>query len=128
MKASVQYNDFTGTASADISDFLGSKYGDDLDSFGKYFKIDESRFEVIGISIDGTENFYISFLCLDKKRSTYAKDFIVKMSINIDDKKEILDFLFKRLSIVLHSKFDEKYRNLDYDEEANFEDFHNKEE
>lgn len=61
MKADVQYNDFIGTAAADISDFLGSKYGDSLDAFGKYFKIDEARFKVIGISIYGTNSFFISF-------------------------------------------------------------------
>jgi len=125
MKADVQYNDFTGTAAADISDFLGGKYGDNLDSYAKYFKIDQERFKIIGISIYGTENFYISFICVDNERSTPQKDYIVKMSIEIEEKKDILDFLFKRLHIVLHSKFDTKYPTLGYDEEVNYEDFHN---
>lgn len=124
MKADVQYNDFVGTAAADISDFLGSKYGDDLESFGKYFKIDESRFKVIGISIYGTDNFYISFLCVDKQKSTDTKEHLVSMSIDIENEKDILDFLFKRLHIVLHSKFDSKYPNLKYDEEISYNDFH----
>lgn len=124
MKADVQYNDFVGTAAADISDFLGSKFGDDLDSFRKYFKIDETRFKVIGISIYGTDCFYISFLCVDKQKSTEVKEHIVKMSIDIKKEKEILDFLFKRLHIVLHSKFDDKYPNVSYDEEIRFSDFH----
>lgn len=124
MKADVQYNDFKGTAAADISDFLGSKYGDDLDSFGKYFKIDETRFKVIGISIYGTDSFYISFLCVDKVKSTSDKEHIVSMSIDIEDDRDILDFLFKRLHIVLHSRFDNKYLTLDYDEEVSYGDYH----
>lgn len=130
MKADVQYNDFIGTAAADISDFLGSKYGDELDSFGKYFKIDETRFKVIGVSIYGTDSFYISFLCVDKLKSTESKEHIVSMSMDIENEKEVLNFLFKRLHIVLHSKFDNKYPNMDYDEEVRFSDFHetNKEE
>lgn len=124
MKADVQYNDFVGTAAADISDFLGSKFGDGLDSFAKYFKIDETRFKVIGISIYGTDSFYISFLCVDKQKSTEEKEHVVSMSIDIEDEKEILDFLFKRLHIVLHSKFDDKYPSLDYDEEVNYSDYH----
>jgi len=124
MEADAQYNDFVGTAAADISDFLGSKYGDDLDSFGKYFKIDETRFKVIGISIYGTDSFYISFLCVDKIKSTVDKEHIVSMSIDIENKKDILDFLFKRLHIVLHSRFDDKYPALDYDEEVSYSDFH----
>lgn len=124
MKADVQYNDFIGTAAADISDFLGSKYGDDLESFGKYFKIDETRFKIIGVSIYGTDSFYISFLCVDKQKSTEEKEHIVSMSIDIENEKEILDFLFKRLHIVLHSKFDDKYPSMEYDEEVNYSDYH----
>lgn len=124
MKADVQYNDFVGTAAADISDFLGSKYGDDLGSFGKYFKIDETRFRVVGISIYGTDGFYISFLCVDKQKSTEVKEHVVSMSMDIESEKEILDFLFKRLHIVLHSKFDDKYPNMDYDEEVRYSDYH----
>ncbi|MDN3582420.1 hypothetical protein [Mucilaginibacter flavus] len=124
MKADVQYNDFKGTAAADISDFLGSKFGDNLESFGRYFKLDLERFKVIGISIYGTENFYISLFCVDKQKSTTVKEHIVSMSIDVDDKKEILDFLFKRLHVVLHSRFDEKYPNLRYDEEIDYSDFH----
>lgn len=124
MKEDVSYNDFVGTAAADISDFLGSKFGDDLESFGKYFKIDETRFRVIGISIYGTDSFYLSFLCVDKQKSTETKEHLVKMSIDIENEKEILDFLFKRLQIVLHSKFDDKYPNMNYDEEVRFSDFH----
>lgn len=127
MKADVQYNDFKGTAAADISDFLGSRYADGLTGFAKYFKIDEDRFEIIGISVYGTKNFYISFYCVDKKKSTPEKEHIVSMSMDIEDDKEILSFLFKRLHVVLHSRFDKKYAELTYDEEVNYEDFHESE-
>ena len=48
------------------------------------------------------------------------------MSIPINEKneKQILRILFKRLHIVLHSRFDEKYPQMDYDEEIRYEDFH----
>lgn len=124
MKADVQYNDFVGTAAADISDFLGSKYGDDLDSFGKYFKIDETRFKVIGVSIYGPDSLSISFLCVDKIKSKSDKEHIVSMSINIENEKDILEFLFKRLHIVLYSRIDNKYPTLDYDEEVSYSDYH----
>src|SRR6266542_2831887 len=103
MKADVQYNDFVGTAAADISDFLGSKYGDNLESFGKYFKLDTERFKVIGISVYGTDNHYISLLCVDNKKSTAEKEYIISISVDIKDDKDFLHFLFKRLHIVLHS-------------------------
>ncbi|MBK8444902.1 MAG: hypothetical protein IPL35_16500 [Sphingobacteriales bacterium] len=124
MKADVSYNDFVGTAAADISDFLGSKYGDNLESFGKYFKLDLNRFKVIGLSIYGTENHYISLLCVDNKKSTDEKEHITSISIDIKDDKDFLSFLFERLRIVLYSRFDDRYPNLSYDEEANYEDYH----
>ncbi len=124
MKADVQYNDFIGTATADISDALGSKYGDNLESYGKFFKVDQSRFQVVGLSVYGTKKPYVSLVCIDKHKSTAEKEHIVKMSIEIEKTHDVLDFLFKRLHIVLHGKFDKKYKDLDYDEEVDYEDFH----
>ena len=49
------------------------------------------------------------------------------MSIEIEDEKKILDILLKRLHIVLHDKFDDKYSNMEYDEEVSFSDFHDTE-
>lgn len=124
MKASVQYNDFKGTASADISDFLGGAGGDDVEGLSKYFVLNHDRFTPVGISIYGTENFGISLFCVDKEKSTKEKEHIVKMSCDVEDRKDIIDILFKRLNIVLHDKFDNKYPNLDYDEEVSYSDFH----
>lgn len=128
MKANVQYNDFEGTASADISDFLGGAGGDDIKGLSKYFDLNYDRFTPVGISIYGTENFGISLICVDKEKSTEEKEHIVKMSCNVEDNKDILDIIFKRLNVVLFDKYDKKYPNLEYDEEVNFEDFHEPEE
>ncbi len=124
MKASVQYNDFKGTVATDISDFLGRAGSDDLKSIGNYFNLNEDRFNIVGLSIYGTESFYISLICVDKEKSTTEKEHIVNMSIEIEDEKIILDILLKRLHIVLHDKFDEKYPNIEYDEEVRYGDFH----
>lgn len=120
MKANVQYNDFKGSASADISDALGNMGGDDLESIGRYFDLNEDRFKIVGLSIYGTSNFNLSLICVDKKKSTVQKEHIVSLYYDINNKKEILDILFKRLHIVLYKKFDDKYPNLNYDEELNF--------
>jgi hypothetical protein len=124
MKAQVQYNDFEGTVAADISDGLGGVHGDDLESIGKYFNLDENKFKIVGISIYGTNEFSISLICIDIERSTDKKEHIVSMSCEVDDEKEILDILFKRLHIVLYDKFDDKYVNMDYDSEVRFSDYH----
>lgn len=128
MKAHVQYNDFHGTVAADISDGLGGVNGDDLKSIGKFFNLDENRFKIVGISIYGTNEFSISLICIDNERSTDEKEHIVSMHCEVDDEKEILDILFKRLHIVLYDKFDDKYLNMDYVSEVRFSDFHNKKE
>jgi len=128
MKANVQYNDFEGTVAADISDGLGGVRGDDLKSIGRFFNLDEERFKIVGLSIYGTDDFYISLICVDKKRSTEHKEHIVKMSCEVENEKEILDILFKRLHIVLYDRFDGKYVNMDYDEEVHISDFHSPDE
>jgi|GEM_PF-3726672 len=33
MNASTQYNDLKGTVAADLSDFIGSKYGNNIESY-----------------------------------------------------------------------------------------------
>ncbi|WP_420386706.1 hypothetical protein [Roseivirga sp.] len=129
MKASVQYNDFKGTVAADISDFLGGpSNGDDLRSIGKYFNLNEDRFTIVGLSVYGTTNFYVSLICVDKERSSEEKEHIVSMSYDIENEREILGILFKRLHIVLHDRYDSKYPSLEYDEEVRFSDFHETEE
>lgn len=123
MKASVQYNDFTGTAAADISDFLSKVGGDKLKSIGKHFGLNEDRFDVIAISVNGVEEFSVALICIDKQKSTEEKEHIVKIDLEIEDPKVILDILFKRLEFILHNIHDERYLENDYNEEANLSDF-----
>ena len=124
MKADVQYNDFKGSVAADISDALSRYAGDTLKSIGRYFKLDEKRFDIIGVSIYGTDDFSISLLCVDRNKSKDGHEHIVSMMYDIGDDKENLDLLFKRLHIVLHERFDEKYPELGYNEEVRYSDFH----
>ncbi|QIE59288.1 hypothetical protein G5B37_06840 [Rasiella rasia] len=124
MKASVQYGDFKGTASADISDELSSGM-DNLQDIANYFGINTDRFKVVGISIYGTKDFSILLFCVDSEQNTDDKERIVKILCDCEDETNILDTLFKRFNVVLHSRHDEKYSLVDnYDEEANFEDYH----
>jgi hypothetical protein len=92
------------------------------------FNLNAERFKIVGLSLYGPDGFYVSLICVDKEKSTEQKEHMVSMSCDIDNEKEILDILFKRLHIVLHDKFDDKYPNLNYDEEVNFSDFHETEE
>lgn len=90
--------------------------------------MDENRFEPIGISLYGVNGFSVSLLCVDKEQSTEEKEHIVSMSCDVENENEILDILFKRLHIILHDRFDNKYPDMDYDEEVRYSDFHEEEE
>ena len=76
MTANVLYNDFIGTVAADISDLIAVKFGGNLESIGKYFEIDDKRFSVIGISIDGTAEFTLSLICVDKVKTSFEKELL----------------------------------------------------
>lgn len=124
MKAKVQYGDFKGTVSADIEDHIGRSNGDKLSAFAKYFKLDENRFKIVGLSIYGTDSKYVSLICVDKDKSSEDKEHIVSMSYDLEDEKLVLDHLFKRLHIVIHDGYDKKYSELECDEEINYSDYH----
>jgi hypothetical protein len=121
MRASVQYGDFKGTVEADISDHL---HGAGLDTIAKHFKLDTERFKIVGLSIYGTDEFDVSFLCIDLQESTAEKEVIVNLSMSTLDNPITLDVLFKRLHIVLHNRFDDKYLNptLEYDKELTLDE------
>ncbi|MDA3616680.1 hypothetical protein [Polluticaenibacter yanchengensis] len=124
MKAGTQYNDFVGTAAADISDYLGSTFGNSLKSLGEYFKLNLERFKVVGVSIHGSEDHYISLICVDNIKSNTEKEYITSISIDVNEDKDFLSFLFKTLHVVLYSRHDNQYSILKCDEEANYEDYH----
>lgn len=118
MEARTQYTDMIGTVAADIADARDNS----IEKIAKYFNVDEDRFKVVGLSIYGTDNFSVSFICVDKKKSTNEKEHIVLLGID-DEHKNILNILFKRLSIVLYGRHDKVYPGISYDEEASISDY-----
>lgn len=106
MKASVQYNDYRGTAAADASDF-GS-----LEAYLKGRGVDTERYWPVGVELDAGNDGYISlgFICLDKERNDQA----VKVCFESKDKLEDFIGLFKRLNVVLMwAKGSDKYADLE---------------
>ncbi len=127
MKAKVQYDDFKGTVAADISDMIAAHKGNYISSIGEYFNVDQNRFKVIGVSLQGIENFELTLLCVDKLKSTPTRDFLVKMKFDLDaeGQKRMLGLLFKRLNVVLFNSDDDSYlHHSEYDEIINYSDYH----
>lgn len=112
MKAKTQYTDMIGTVAADISDFSSNR----LDDLAESFNVDLNRFKVVGISIYGTDEFNVCFICVDKIKSNEGKEHIVKLYLD-GEYTNILSILFKRFEAVLYNYTDSKYPDLDYDEE-----------
>jgi uncharacterized protein YjbK len=119
MKADVSYNDFRGTAAADISDHT------DLTEFLTEQGVDTKRYKPIGVSFyAGYEDFFsVGFLCRDAERSTDDKDYIVKMGFENDLSKDDFFALFKRFNVVVMFKHDNYGQmNREYaDEEISFD-------
>ena len=117
MKASVQYDDFVGTAAADISDHT------DLGRFLESKGVDIERYEAIGASFYFGENNYFSaaIICIDNEESSEKKKHIIKM--RFEKKFTYAEFfnLFKRFNVVVSSKYGD-YENLDIDDEIYFDD------
>lgn len=122
MKASTKYNDFIGTAAADISSFT---------NFNKLLedhKVDTARYEPIGIRLfhgDNTANesddFFIQVICIDKEKSTDKNNFIV--AIGFDNEITYKDFfrLFKRFEVLVTSNHkDSLFQSFDINEEVHF--------
>ncbi|MDR2224290.1 MAG: hypothetical protein LBE34_16380 [Flavobacteriaceae bacterium] len=126
MKAEVLYNDFFGTVSADVSDMIAVNKGSYISSIGEYFDVDEERFKVVGLSLEGIDNFRVALICLDKQKSTESQDHLVKMEMDLDveGQKRMLNLLFKRLNFVLYNTDDENYANLTINETVQFDQFH----
>ncbi|MBB1138533.1 hypothetical protein [Myroides sp. WP-1] len=129
MKAKVQYNDFKGTVAADISDMIAVNKGNYISSIGEYFGVDQERFKVVGVSLQGIQDFELTMLCVDKVKSTPFKEHLVKMQFDLDaeGQKRMLGLLFKRLNVVLFDSGEEDYENDNYDEVVNYADHHEKE-
>jgi hypothetical protein len=124
MKASTSYNDFKGTASADVSDAVnncgGSHY---IDKVAKFIKLNTSRYDLLGFSIYGTKELSLSFICLDKLKTKESdENYFVQMLYDGSDK---VNTLFKQINIILHKENDVKFSEIKYSEEVHFNDFHN---
>ena len=99
MKASVQYGDFKGTSAADISDH------ESLEEVAERIGIDLSRYEPVGVNFYfGYSDFFsASFIARDKEKSTDDDPYMVK--INHDLSRDEFFDMFKRLDVVLYSRF-----------------------
>ncbi|WP_010250725.1 hypothetical protein [Myroides injenensis] len=126
MKAKVQYNDFYGSVAADISDLIAAKKGNYISSIGEYFDVNPEKFKVVGVSLTGVSNFEITLLCVDLEKSNDSKEHLVKMKMDLDaeGQKRMLDLLFKRLNIVLFDSGKEQYLEKECNETVNFDEFH----
>ncbi|MGL4582456.1 MAG: hypothetical protein ACRCVU_05690 [Flavobacterium sp.] len=126
MKAEVQFNDFTGSIAADVSDVIAAKKGNYISSIGEYFDVDQKRFKVVGVSLTGISDFKVTLICVDKERSTESKEHIVNMTVELDaeGQREMLNVLFKRLNFVLFDAGEKHYSTLECDEEVAFNEFH----
>ncbi|MVN79256.1 hypothetical protein GO988_23230 [Hymenobacter sp. HMF4947] len=120
MKAHVSYNDFIGTAAADISDHVN------LVQFLQGRGVDTARYEAIGAHFyAGYADFFTaSILCLDKEKSTAEKPYTVSMSFENELSKDEFFDLFKRLSVVILAKHDHhgQQDREHVDEEITFDD------
>lgn len=124
MKASVSYNDFEGTAAADLADHISEHNGSRLLGISSFLKINEERFKVVGISVYGTDNLSLSLLCVDNEKSTPDKEHLVSMSIPVKNKTNVFDLIFKRLNVVLYLGDHSPYKDQEIDEEVRYSDYH----
>lgn len=99
MKASVQYDDYVGTAAADISDY--TSLIDVLNEWG----VDTERYYPVGITFySGTGGFItFSILCEDKLENPGK---VVKISYDKEPGYSISDImnLFKRFQVIVTTK------------------------
>lgn len=118
MKTEVQYNDFKGSVSADVSDIIGGTSANALLKIAEYFKLDSERFILIGLSIRSINS--LELRCIDLKKSTNNKEYIVDLKTDLKN-QNVFELLFKRIHISLHSRYNEKYldSNLESDAEGN---------
>lgn len=99
MKARVQYNDLTGTAAADVSDFVNNNLQHYLSSRFKEFNSERYRCEGCTLYVSGQNrnpSIDIRFICYDKD----GKKYVYLCPLEDMSNDEILS-LFKRFEIVI---------------------------
>lgn len=117
LKASVQYGDYTGTASADRGDEfelhqLAEKHGIDTDRYfviGVYLNVGENRGGEMGsthVSILAVDTHVAKAASLDHIQA-YARQNkkLPYLSFDIDATLEEVILSFKRFEVVLHKEF-----------------------
>ena len=117
MKASTQYNDFIGTAAADISGH--TNLSDFLNNRG----VDTDRYKPIGA------NFYHSYsgffsgsiICIDSQQSFDDNPYIVQIHFEAEFTHEEFFNLFKRFNAVVTLKHG-GHQDHDIDEEITIDD------
>jgi hypothetical protein len=117
MKASVQYNDFKGTAAADISDHTS------LNNFIENRGVDINRYKAIGAEFYSgySDYFSASFICEDKELSTEQKKHFVGINFENDISKDEFFELFKRFNVVIKERFG-GLENLEIEEVITIDD------
>lgn len=117
MKADVQYNDFTGTSAADISDHTN------LNKFLASRGVDTDRYYSIGASFYAGYSYFFSasIICIDKQKSTNEKPYIVSISFEDEFAKDEFFDLFKRLNVVISTNY-VRYQDQVIDEEIMIDD------
>ncbi len=101
MRATVQYNDFLGSAAADISDHFS------LSDFLEQHNVDTERFYAVGAEFYcGYSDFFsVSIICVDKERSNDEKKYMVNLSFENDITKDEFFDLFKRFNVVITQNY-----------------------
>lgn len=105
MKADVQYNDYIGTAAADMSDLESNRIWSYLNQKGVY----NDKYDFIGVSfyaLGDDERASFNFICRDKEDGA-VKNFAFEKEQSVD---EFLKF-FKRFNVVLGQKH--QYQKLE---------------
>ena len=117
MKARTQYNDFVGTAAADISDHSN------LTDFSNRRGVDTERYEPIGASFyHGYANFFSgSIICIDRQQSNENEPYIVKIHFEAEFTHEEFFNLFKRFNAVVTKKYG-GHHDREIDEEITIDD------
>lgn len=116
MKAKVQYNDFVGSAAADISDNI------DLERYLSSKGVDIKKYEAIGASFySGYSSFFsLSIICIDKDKSTDEKQHLVSITFDEEISRDEFFELFKRFNVVISKKYG-NYNHLEIDEEIHID-------
>ncbi|WP_298151580.1 hypothetical protein [Flavobacterium sp.] len=113
MKASVQYNDRIGHASADIS-------GINYDQIAEQCNLG-ARYTIIGISLYGTDDISVSLLCRDNEESTDQNEILVNVYPSVElAVGDVLERLNVTVNITHNASYDDP--NLDTVREVTIED------